>query len=97
MLGHACGGIQEQAFTTGLDAVTGVPVGDVYLQTRCSTGGIGGHTVTYAGTTVSQSAPASTLTATFAVSDVPDWSVHVRAHNAAGWGPWPASVLLGGV
>ena len=29
LLGHSCGGIQEQAFTTGFDPVSGRPVGDV--------------------------------------------------------------------
>lgn len=49
VLGQSCGGIQEQAFTTGFDAVSGYPVGDVYLQTRCGGSGRGGgyHTTTY--------------------------------------------------
>jgi hypothetical protein len=49
VLGHSCGGIQEQAFATGFDAVSGYPVGDVYLQTRCDGSGRGGgyHTTTY--------------------------------------------------
>ena len=81
ILGHSCGGIQEQAYATGFDASTGAPVGDVYLSTRCGGSGRGGgyHTTTYsawasvtwsfAGATVSYaklgSAPAvnSTLTA----------------------------------
>src|SRR4051812_44077390 len=42
LLGHSCGGIQEQAFATGFDAVSGDPVGDVYLQTRCGGSGRGG-------------------------------------------------------
>src|SRR5262249_40354556 len=48
ILGHSCGGIQEQAFATGFDA-SGYPVGDVYLQTRCGGSGRGGgyHTTTY--------------------------------------------------
>ncbi|HTP47975.1 MAG TPA: fibronectin type III domain-containing protein [Casimicrobiaceae bacterium] len=48
------------------------------------------------GGTFTQAVPGSTLTATFAVSDIPDWSVKVRAHNAAGWGPWSARFVLGG-
>jgi hypothetical protein len=50
VLGHSCGGIQEQAFATGFDATTGYPTGDVYLQTRCGGSGRGGgyHVTTYA-------------------------------------------------
>ncbi len=48
ILGHSCGGIQEQAFATGFDPASGFPVGDVHLQTTCSTGGRGSKPVTYA-------------------------------------------------
>src|SRR5690242_2346991 len=50
VLGHSCGGIQEQAFATGFDAASGYPTGDVHLQTRCGGSGRGGgyHTTTYA-------------------------------------------------
>jgi hypothetical protein len=48
------------------------------------------------GGTFSQNVSGSTLSATFAVSDVPDWKVQVRAHDAAGWSPWSISVRLGG-
>jgi IPT/TIG domain-containing protein len=47
VLGHSCGGIQEQAFVTGFDPASGYPVGDVYLRTTCSTGGRGSPTHTY--------------------------------------------------
>ena len=49
MLGHSCGGIQEQAFATGFDMTSGYPTGDVYLSTRCGGSGRGGgyHTTTY--------------------------------------------------
>jgi hypothetical protein len=49
VLGHSCGGIQEQAFATRFRATDGAPVGDVYLQTRCGGSGRGGgyHTTTY--------------------------------------------------
>ncbi len=49
VLGHSCGGIQEQAFATGFDAASGFPTGDVYLSTRCGGSGRGGgyHTTTY--------------------------------------------------
>jgi hypothetical protein len=50
MLGHSCGGIQEQAFATAFDATSGYPTGDVHLQTRCGGSGRGGgyHSTTYA-------------------------------------------------
>ena len=49
VLGHSCGGIQEQALATGFDATSGYPTGDVYLQTRCGGSGRGGgyRTTTY--------------------------------------------------
>src|SRR5215467_5276984 len=49
VLGHSCGGIQEQAFATGFDATSGYPTGDVYLQTKCGGSGRGGgyHVTTY--------------------------------------------------
>ena len=46
--------------------------------------------------TYSRTAWGSTLTATFAVNDIPDWTIKVRAHDAAGWGPWSAPHTLGG-
>jgi len=48
-LGRSCGGIQEQAFATGFDPVSGLPDGAVYLQTRCGGSGRGGgyHVTTY--------------------------------------------------
>ncbi len=49
ILGHSCGGIQEQSFATGFDATSGDPNGDVYIQTRCGGSGRGGgyHVTTY--------------------------------------------------
>ena len=49
VLGHSCGGIQEQAFAKGFDTTNGYPAGDVYLSTRCGGSGKGGgyHTTTY--------------------------------------------------
>jgi hypothetical protein len=49
ILGHSCGGIQEQVFATGFDPTSGYPVGDVYMKTSCGGSGRdgGGHTTTY--------------------------------------------------
>jgi hypothetical protein len=48
ILGHSCGGIQEESFATGF-APSGFPQGDVYMQTRCGGSGRGGgyKTTTY--------------------------------------------------
>lgn len=49
LLGHSCGGIQEQAYATGFSPAGGYPMGDVYMQTRCGGSGRGGgyKTTTY--------------------------------------------------
>src|SRR5262245_35241096 len=47
ILGHSCGGIQEQVFATGFDVVTGYPAGDVYLQTHCGGSGHSSQGTTY--------------------------------------------------
>ena len=49
ILGHSCGGIQEQVYATGFDPASGYPVGTVYMQTRCGGSGRGGgyHVTTY--------------------------------------------------
>jgi hypothetical protein len=49
------------------------------------------------GTRVKQSVPASSLSATLSISDIPDWTIQVRAHNVAGWGRWSAKVLVDGL
>ncbi len=51
VLGHSCGGIQEQSYETGF-AANGYPQGNVSLSTRCggSGRGGGGHTTTYTAT-----------------------------------------------
>ena len=41
LLGHSCGGIQEQVYATGFGS-DGYPTGDVYMQTRCGGSGRGG-------------------------------------------------------
>ena len=49
VLGHSCGGIQEQQIAFGFDAVSGDPTGFAQLSTRCGGSGRGGgyHTTTY--------------------------------------------------
>ena len=47
ILGHSCGGIQEQVHATGFDPTNGYPTGEVYLSTTCSTGGRGSHPATF--------------------------------------------------
>ncbi len=47
-------------------------------------------------TPITQDVSGSTLSAAFAVDDTLDWKVQVRAHDAAGWGPWSASVVVRG-
>jgi Fibronectin type III domain len=74
-------------FATWKAAVAGdSPVDQYQIQLRGSDGG----------GTFTQTVDGSTLSAFFSVSDVPDWSVIVRAHNGAGWGPWSARYVLGG-
>ena len=53
------------------------------------TGGDGAGTYT-------QTVSGSTLSASFTVSHIPDWSIQVRAHNTAGWGPWSTTAFLAG-
>jgi hypothetical protein len=50
VLGHSCGGIQEQAYATGFDPASGLPTGVVHIQTRCGGSGRGGgyKSTTYA-------------------------------------------------
>lgn len=61
---------------------------DQYLITI--TGSDGGGTFT-------QSVPGTTLTANFTVDFTPDWTVTVKAHNAAGWSPSSTRITLGGL
>src|SRR5207248_2438687 len=46
VLGHSCGGIQEQVYATGF-ASSGYPTGDAFLKTTCSTGGRGSKPATF--------------------------------------------------
>lgn len=47
--------------------------------------------------TLAQTVSGTTLTASFTVNYIPNWSVTVRAHNAVGWGPSSAIFMLGGL
>ena len=47
--------------------------------------------------TFTQTVSGTTLTALFTVDYIPDWTVTVRAHNAAGWGSLAYSFRLGGL
>jgi hypothetical protein len=60
---------------------------DEYQITITGSDGGGTYTKTVSG---------STLTATFAVNDIPDWTIKIRAHDVAGWGSWSAPHTLGG-
>ncbi len=61
---------------------------DEYLVTITGSDGAGTFTQKVSGTT---------LTASFTVDYIPNWSVTVQAHNAAGWGPASSVVTLGGL
>jgi hypothetical protein len=47
--------------------------------------------------TVTGTVSAPTTSIYLSVDDLQDWSVQVRAHNAAGWGPWSSAAMLGGI
>jgi hypothetical protein len=49
------------------------------------------------GGTFTQDVPGTALTAYFTADPTPNWTITVRAHNAAGWSPWSASFTLGGL
>ncbi len=61
---------------------------DQYLVAIAGSDGAGSFTNSVSGTT---------LTTYFTVDFIPNWSVTVQAHNAAGWGPASAVVNLGGL
>src|SRR5271165_3868095 len=48
ILGHSCGGIQEQVYATGF-GTNGYPAGEAFLSTTCSSGGRGSRPTTYTG------------------------------------------------
>ncbi len=47
--------------------------------------------------TFMQTVPGTTLTASFTVGYIHNWSVTVQAHNAVGWGPSSTAATLGGL
>lgn len=49
------------------------------------------------GGTFTNSVSGTTLTTYFTVDYIPNWTVTVQAHNAAGWGPVSAPFTLGGL
>jgi Fibronectin type III domain len=49
------------------------------------------------GGTFAQTLSGTTLSATFTVNSTPDWTITVRAHNAAGWSAWSTKKTLGGL
>jgi len=61
---------------------------DQYVVTITGSDGAGTSTQTVSGTT---------LTASFTMDYIPNWSVTVRAHNAFGWGPASSVFRLGGL
>ena len=58
------------------------------------------YTITITGSdgggTFTQTVSGATLAASFSVSDSPDWTITVQAHNAVGWGPASTPIVLGG-
>jgi Fibronectin type III domain len=49
------------------------------------------------GGTFVQDFDGTTLSATFTVNSIPNWTITVRAHNRAGWSAWSAKAKLGGL
>lgn len=103
ILGHSCGGIQEQAYATGFDPASRYPTGDVYLRTSCSSGGRGSRPTTYsawvgvtwdfAGNVLSwsQLATAPSVNPTFSATDANGDQVYNSATRAYLVVPAPAA------
>jgi hypothetical protein len=81
-------GTTDAIIVTWTASVPGDSPVDQYLVTISGSDGAG---------TFTQTVSATLLTASFNVDYVPNWSVTVQAHNAAGWGPSSASMELGGL
>jgi len=84
----APGSTNDVAVVTWGAATPGESPTDQYLVTL--TGGDGDVPTTY-----TQTVSGSTLSASFSISDSPDYSITVSAHNAAGWGPATGGFLGG--
>ncbi len=81
-------GTNDTLVVTWSAAVPGDSPVDQYQITITGSDGAGTFTQTVGGTT---------LTTYFAVDFIPNWTVTVQAHNAAGWGPSSTPVRLGGL
>ena len=81
-------GTNDTLNATWQPALPGNSPVDQYLITINGSDGAGTFTQTVSGTT---------LTTYFTVDFIPNWSVTVQAHNAAGWGPSSSPVTLGGL
>jgi hypothetical protein len=81
-------GTTDTLIATWQAAIPGDSPIDQYRTTITGSDGAGTFTQTVSGTT---------LTASFAVDYIPNWSVTVQAHNAIGWGPASAVFTLGGL
>ena len=81
-------GTNDTLVATWSAAVPGDSPVDQYQITITGSDGAG---------TFTQVVDGSTLTTYFTVDFVPNWTVTVQAHNAAGWGPSSTPVTLGGL
>lgn len=81
-------GTNDTLVVTWSAAVPGDSPVDQYQITITGSDGAG---------TFTQAVDGTTLTTYFTVDFVPNWTVTVQAHNAAGWGPSSTPVTLGGL
>jgi hypothetical protein len=81
-------GTNDTLMATWQAAIPGDSPIDNYRITISGSDGAGAFTQTVSGTT---------LTASFTVDYIPNWSVTVQAHNTVGWGPTSVAVSLGGL
>jgi hypothetical protein len=81
-------GTNDTFVATWQAAVPGDSPIDLYQITIAGSDGAGTFTQTVSGTT---------LSASFTVDYIPNWSVTLQAHNAIGWGPASTAFNLGGL
>jgi hypothetical protein len=81
-------GTNDTLVATWQAAVPGDSPIDQYQITIVGSDGAGTFMQTVSGTT---------LTASFTVDYIPNWSITVQAHNAIGWGPSSNAFPLGGL